>query len=60
VLAVLHTLGAGTDARSFWLLTVVVVTAVPIVFLAALRLLPSDEPSHRGPRRRIPLPSEQL
>jgi sulfoxide reductase heme-binding subunit YedZ len=60
VLAVLHTLGAGTDARSFWLLTIVVGTAVPIVFLAALRLLPSDEPSQRRPRRRIPLPSEQL
>jgi sulfoxide reductase heme-binding subunit YedZ len=60
VLAVLHTLGAGTDARSFWLLTIVVGTAVPIVFLAALRLLPSNEPSQRRPRRRIPLPNEQL
>jgi sulfoxide reductase heme-binding subunit YedZ len=60
VLAVLHTLGAGTDARSFWLLTIIVGTALPIVFLAALRLLPSDEPSQRRPRRRIPLPSEQL
>jgi sulfoxide reductase heme-binding subunit YedZ len=60
VLAVLHTLGAGTDAHSFWLLTIVIATGVPIVFLAALRLLPSDDPSQRRPRRRIPLPSEQL
>jgi sulfoxide reductase heme-binding subunit YedZ len=60
VLAVLHTLGSGTDAGSFWLLTIVAATAVPIVFLAALRMLPSDKPSERRPRRRVPLPSEQF
>jgi predicted ferric reductase len=60
VLAVVHTLGAGTDARSFWLLTIVLATAVPVVFLAGLRLLPTDDPSRQRPRRRIPLPSQQL
>jgi sulfoxide reductase heme-binding subunit YedZ len=61
VLAVVHTLGAGTDARSFWLLLVVIATSAPVVVLAAMRLLPSDEPTKRPRRRRrIPLPSEQF
>jgi sulfoxide reductase heme-binding subunit YedZ len=64
VLAVIHTLGAGTDARSFWLLMIVIATAAPLTVMAAMRLLPSDDagggrPSSRR-RRRIPLPSEQL
>jgi methionine sulfoxide reductase heme-binding subunit len=58
VLAVIHTLGAGTDARSFWLLVIVVATAAPIAVMSAVRLFPSDEPSVGRPRRRIPLPSE--
>lgn len=60
VLAVAHTLGSGTDAGSFWLLAILVITAVPIVFLTALRMLPSDRREQRRPRRRIPLPSEPL
>jgi sulfoxide reductase heme-binding subunit YedZ len=61
VLAVIHTLGAGTDAHSFWLIVIVIATAAPLVVMAAVRLVPSDEPDKRGrPRRRIPLPSEQL
>jgi methionine sulfoxide reductase heme-binding subunit len=61
VLAVAHTLGAGTDARSFWLLVIVIATAAPLAVMAAIRLLPGDEPSQRSrPRRRIPLPSEQF
>jgi sulfoxide reductase heme-binding subunit YedZ len=60
-LAVVHTLGAGTDASSFWLLVIVIATAAPIAVLAAVRLSPTDggPPSGR-PRRRIPLPSEQF
>jgi methionine sulfoxide reductase heme-binding subunit len=58
VLAVIHTLGAGTDARSFWLLVIVIATAAPIAVMAAVRLFPSDEPARGRPRRRIPLPSE--
>ncbi len=40
-LAVAHTLGSGTDARSPWLLAIVGATAVPIVFLATHRFLPA-------------------
>jgi methionine sulfoxide reductase heme-binding subunit len=60
LLAVVHTLGAGTDARSFWLLLILIATAAPLGAMAAIRLLPSDEPDRRRPRRRIPLPTEQV
>ena len=40
VLAVAHTLGSGSDARSPWLAAIVGATAVPIVFLASYRFLP--------------------
>jgi methionine sulfoxide reductase heme-binding subunit len=61
VLAVVHTLGAGTDAASAWLLVIVIATVAPIAVLTAVRVLPSDGPSAGGrPRRRIPLPSEQF
>jgi sulfoxide reductase heme-binding subunit YedZ len=59
-LAVVHTLGAGTDARSLWLLLILIATVAPLAVMAAIRLLPSDEPAGHRPRRRIPLPSEQL
>ena len=60
VLAVVHTLGAGTDARSFWLVVIVIATVAPLAVMAAVRLLPSEQPERGRPRRRIPLPSEQL
>jgi sulfoxide reductase heme-binding subunit YedZ len=59
-LAVIHTLGAGTDARSVWLLIIVIATVAPLAVMAAVRMLPGDEPEQRRPRRRIPLPSEQF
>jgi predicted ferric reductase len=59
-LAVVHTLGAGTDARSVWLVAIVIATVAPLTVMAAIRMVPSDEPSRSRPRRRIPLPSEQL
>src|SRR5262249_22825228 len=34
VLAVVHTIGAGTDARSFWLLVLVIATVAPVAVLA--------------------------
>jgi len=40
VLAVVHTLGAGTDAATPWLRAIMLVTGAPILFLALLRLLP--------------------
>jgi sulfoxide reductase heme-binding subunit YedZ len=60
VLAVVHTLGSGTDARSFWLLAILIATLAPLAVMAAVRLLPGDDPGQRRPRRRIPLPSEQF
>jgi len=39
VLAVAHTLGTGTDARSTWLGAIVTATAAPIVFAGVYRLL---------------------
>jgi methionine sulfoxide reductase heme-binding subunit len=61
VLGVIHTLGAGTDARSFWLLVILIATAAPLAVMAAVRLLPSDDDIGSGRRRRqIPLPSEQF
>jgi methionine sulfoxide reductase heme-binding subunit len=60
VLAVIHTLGAGTDARSFWLLVLLVATGAPLAVMAAARLIPSEKPTPGRPRRRIPLPSEQF
>ena len=51
VLGLAHTVGSGTDARSTWLLATLVVTAVPIVFLATYRFLPG---SHSGPRAASP------
>ncbi len=60
-LAVVHTLGSGTDAGSFWLVVILIATAAPLAVMTAVRLLPGDEPSNRSrPRRRIPLPSEQF
>jgi sulfoxide reductase heme-binding subunit YedZ len=38
-LAVIHVLGAGTDARQWWLQAIIVATAVPIAGLFALRVL---------------------
>jgi sulfoxide reductase heme-binding subunit YedZ len=61
VFAVIHTLGAGTDAGSFWLLAILIATAAPVALLTAVRLLPSDGPPSGGRRARtIPLPSEQF
>jgi sulfoxide reductase heme-binding subunit YedZ len=42
VLAVGHTLGAGTDAATPWLRAILLVTGAPILYLALLRLLPGD------------------
>ena len=38
-LGIVHTLGAGTDAGSIWLLALVALTAAPIAILGTLRLL---------------------
>ena len=40
VLAVAHTLGAGTDASSAWLRLLLLATGAPILFLLVMRVLP--------------------
>ncbi len=40
VLAVAHTLGAGTDASSAWLRVLLLATGAPILFLFVMRVLP--------------------
>jgi sulfoxide reductase heme-binding subunit YedZ len=41
VLAVAHTLGAGTDAGTPWLRGLLVALSIPLVYLAVLRALPA-------------------
>jgi len=61
VLAVMHTIGAGTDAGTPWLTAILIGSGAVIALLAALRWLPSaGAPEGNGRRRRIPLPSEQF
>lgn len=40
-LAVVHTLGSGTDAGTVWMRAILVVTGVPTIFLFIRRILPS-------------------
>jgi sulfoxide reductase heme-binding subunit YedZ len=49
-LAVVHTLGAGTDAGQVWMQAILLLTGVPIVFLFLRRVLPADPPAERAPR----------
>ena len=44
VLGVVHTLGAGSDAREPWLLALLLVTGTPILYLGILRALPAAPP----------------
>lgn len=41
VLAVVHTLGAGSDAGTLWLRAQLVLTAAPVLFLFVMRVLPT-------------------
>ena len=47
VLAVVHTLGAGSDAGEPWLRIAMVATGAPILFLLVVRLLPAPAPQRR-------------
>ena len=52
-LAVVHVLGAGTDAGQWWLQAIIAVTAVPIAGLFALRVFtpaPAPRPESTGGR----------
>lgn len=57
-LAVVHTLGAGTDAGQVWLLGFVVASGIPIVFLFLRRMLPEAgrRQAPKARRERIPNP----
>jgi len=53
VLGLIHALGAGTDGGSTWLREFMVITAVPIVTLFAVRVLRKPKPRPRAaPARR--------
>lgn len=45
VLAVVHTLGAGSDASTLWLRAVMLVTGAPIVFLLLVRIFDRSKPA---------------
>ena len=49
VLAVIHTLGAGSDAGTPWLRAQIVLTGAPILFLFVMRVLPAAKVSGGGP-----------
>jgi sulfoxide reductase heme-binding subunit YedZ len=53
VLAVIHTLGAGSDGATVWLRAIVVIPGVPIVYLLVLRALGGNGRSREAPRRPI-------
>jgi hypothetical protein len=38
VLALAHTIGSGSDARSFWLLAILLATVLPIATIGTYRL----------------------
>jgi sulfoxide reductase heme-binding subunit YedZ len=50
VLAVVHTLGAGSDAGTPWLRAQLVLTGAPIVFLFVMRMLPASAARRPAPR----------
>jgi sulfoxide reductase heme-binding subunit YedZ len=47
-LAVVHTLGAGTDAGTPWLRAQLVLTGAPVLFLFVMRVLPAPKVSAGG------------
>ena len=58
-LGVIHILGAGTDAGQLWMRAVLAVTALPIVFLFILRLMPppAKQPAVSGRRSAVQEPA---
>jgi sulfoxide reductase heme-binding subunit YedZ len=51
-LAVVHTLGAGTDSAEPWLRIAMALTGAPIVYLLVVRMLPAPRPQRPRPTRR--------
>ena len=52
-LAVAHTFGSGSDARTSWLLVIVVSTALPVVALAWARLDEVESAPSADPQRNL-------
>lgn len=56
VLAVIHTLGAGTDASQLWMRVILLTTGIPIVFLFLRRIMPGEAKPARRVRPAQPAP----
>jgi sulfoxide reductase heme-binding subunit YedZ len=52
VLAVIHTVGAGTDGRSGWMIALLTLLTAPIMFGFTARILPASRPAAAKPQRR--------
>lgn len=55
-LAVVHTLGAGTDATQLWMRAILLTTGIPIVFLFLRRIMPGEAKPARRVRPAQPAP----
>jgi sulfoxide reductase heme-binding subunit YedZ len=48
-LALVHTIGSGTDATSAWLVVLLALAAVPVVFIGGYRYLAAERPAGKPP-----------
>lgn len=55
-LAVVHTLGSGTDASQLWMRVILLTTGIPIVFLFLRRIMPGEAKPARRVRPAQPAP----
>ena len=55
VLSIAHTLGAGTDSGTAWLLAVVLLCVVPVLALFVMRITPLLRDSTQGTSRATPM-----
>jgi len=60
VLGIVHTIGAGSDASTLWLRAYMLLTGVPIVYLAVLRILQSRQQRGQPARAAQATPVRQL
>jgi methionine sulfoxide reductase heme-binding subunit len=51
ILAVIHTLGAGSDGATLWLRAIVLASGIPIAYLLVLRILQGDTRAQRAAQR---------
>lgn len=60
ILAVVHTLGSGSDAATVWLRGIVVVSGIPIVYLLALRALQGQTRGRRARQRPVEVRNAEI